>query len=254
MEEIVPGISYETLKDYIYSRIHNIEDLKDMIVLMFKKRDVLAQGNRRLFHGMFSILYSIHPTLMISTLDLIPVYGYWKDLFCLAMNERSLLYYVLAISCSQIHTDESAMRNNIPVSLFAKWVPKEGKSMGRFTKELANFVYKDTDMTFSQKMSALRRRIVALNRYSRTVEVYQCANEWDKIEPNDVPYLARLKYDKALKNINGYELRYPDDSKRMICRSKFMANAEDNTPTDTRVDESRYNIVYQRLDEEFAVV
>jgi hypothetical protein len=252
MEDIVPGIPFDALKDYINGRIHNIEDLKDMIVLMFKKRDVLAQGQRRLFHGMFSILYTIHPTLMISILDLVPVYGYWKDLFHLAMKERSLLHYVLAISCNQLYMDETAMRNNSPISLFAKWVPKEGKSMGHFTKELANFVYKDTDMTFSQKMSALRHRVVALNRYSKTVEVYQCANEWDKIEPSNVPHMARIKYDKALRNVQGNSLRYPDDSKRMICRSKFITV---NPPVVQRgVDESRYNMVYQRLDEEFAVV
>jgi len=103
-------------------------------------------------------------------------------------------------------------------------VPKEGKSMARFTKYFANYLYGNTRMTHSERMSNLRRRISRLNKALNTVEVLQCADRWEEINPAATPTVARKKMAAAFMNqkLGENELRSQNPN-RMICRDKFTA-------------------------------
>jgi hypothetical protein len=77
-------------------------------------------------------------------------------------------------------------------------------------------------------MSTLRHRISRLNAAINTVETYTCANRWDEIDPRRVPKIAAKKGRAAFLN-EGFcpanpdlNIRYPNNVKRMICRTKFQ--------------------------------
>jgi hypothetical protein len=225
--------------------------LEDLVVLMFKTRDVRGAGERLLFRQMFNCIYAKYPALMFTMVDLIPQYGYWKDFFHLALTNYGLLQPAMAIAYNQLMADERALAEGKPLSLFAKWVPKEGKKDHRFAKEFANYIYSNSDMTYSQKMSALRRRVVKLNAALNTVETLESANRWDEIDPTKVPNIAAKKCRAAFMNetcphySQTIRIRYPHNEKRLICRSKFEKFESSGTPY--QVNESRYDPVRQRF-------
>lgn len=249
---LVHGASFPTIQE----ELHKIENpsnrmLEDILVLMFKTRDVRGNGERCVFRNMFSALYTMYPDLLSNMLVLIPQYGYWKDFFYLALTNYGLLQPAMAIAYRQLLADERALDEGRPVSLLAKWIPKEGKSLGHFAKSFANYIYSNSDMSYSQQMSLLRRRIVRLNAALKTVESLECANRWDEINPADVPSIAARRSRSAFMNEIPHknQIRRPNDSKRMVCRAKFENY---RAPLRTQVDESRYHAVRERSMEYFA--
>jgi hypothetical protein len=221
---------------------------------MFKTRDVRGAGERLLFRQMFNCLYAKYPALMFTMLDFIPQYGYWKDFFHLALTNYGLLQPAMAIAYSQLMADERALAQGGTLSLFAKWVPKEGKAGHRFAKEFANYIYTNSDMTYSQKMSALRRRVTRLNAALKTVETLTASNRWDEIEPSSVPKIAAKKSNAAFMNETcprysySIRIRHPQNEKRLICRSNFENYHHYHpSPPPYKVDESRYDPIRERV-------
>ena len=201
--------------------------LEDLVVLMFKTRDVRGgRGERRLFHYMFQILNHHYPNLCQALLIFIPTYGYWKDLFHIAMANYNLFTPTLQICKAQLLDDEAALEAGRPISMMAKWIPKEGKSMSRFTKYFAQHLYGDILPIHSSRMRHLRHRISRLNHALNTLETLQCANRWDEIDPAKVPTIARFKQQAAFLNEHPrhHGLRHPNNVKRMICRVKFQSH------------------------------
>ena len=228
-EMLVRGASFTDIEEEVNTIVANTTNdvIEELVVLMFKTRDIRGTGERRLFHMMFSILYATYPHVLESTLGLVPKYGYWKDLFYIACTNYRIAPSVMVISYKQLLVDELALSEGRPISLFAKWMPREGKQMGRFAKEFANYIYGiASDMSHSQRMSALRHRISKLNAALKTVETYTCANRWDEIDPRLVPKIAAKKGRAAFLNEGfcptGLNIRYPNNTKRMICRDKFQ--------------------------------
>jgi hypothetical protein len=244
---LLRGTSLSWVIDEMEKFLLNPTLLNDLIVLMFKTRDVRGKGERLLFRQMFICIYAKYPEAILSILDLIPRYGYWKDFFHLALTNYGLLQPAMAIAYDQLMADERALNEGRPLSLFAKWVPKEGKSGHHFAKEFANYIYSTSDMNYSKRMSALRRRVSRLNAALNTVEVLQCANRWDEIEPANVPTIAAKKCRAAFMNeiCSSHKLRHPRDERRLICRSNF----ENFTPAPPsyEMDERRYDPIRERL-------
>jgi len=251
--KLVRGTPFSEIQDEMNCLLKGPSNqlLEDLVVLIFKTRDVQGVGERLLFRHMFKVMYASHPNLMYYTLDLIPKYGYWKDFFYLAMTNLYLLQPAMTIAYHQLITDERSLQEGVQPSFLAKWIPKEGKSQGRFARDFANYIYMNTDMTYSQKMSALRRRVTKLNAALKTVEVLECANRWDEIEPSQVPYIASKNCRAAFMNetlprkYSEIRLRYPQDEKRLICRVNFQNHHPAYSYKNT--DEYRYEAVRQRI-------
>jgi hypothetical protein len=213
---------------------------------MFNTRDVRGgRGERRLFHYMFSVLNKYHPLLCKTLLVFIPHYGYWKDLFQIAMDNYNLFNPVLDICKVQLVQDEAALEAGRPISTMAKWIPKEGKSMSRFTKYFAQHLYGDIPI-HSSRMNRLRIRISRLNRALNTLETLQCANRWDEIDPAKVPSIARVKQQAAFLNEHPRHtgLRHPNNVKRMICRAKFQSHSP-SPPKQSQDETSRCAPIHQ---------
>lgn len=243
---LVHGTPFLEIKNEVdrILRFSTKDTVEQLCILMFKTRDVRGRGERLLFRHIFLSLHGAMPRLAHELMDLIPQYGYWKDFFHLALENNELLQTAMAISYTQLLADERALSEKEPLSLFAKWIPKEGKAQGRFAKEFANYIYKNMDMSFSQKMSTFRRRIVRLNAALNTVETLQCANRWDKIEPKNVPSIALKKYKAAFLNETLKGAGGPHYEKRLICREKFQNHTRSASST---LDDGNYECVSQRV-------
>ena len=215
--------------------------LEELVVLMFKTRDPRGgRGERKLFQWMFAVLNEYYPSLCVQLLPYIPHYGCWKDIFQIAMHHQNLFNAVIQMSHQQLLADEAAHAAGQPISLFAKWVPKEGKSMARFAKYFANYLYgNNPTMDHSARMAQLRYRISALNKYMRTAEVLQCANRWDEILPTATPSIARNKIHVSLMKV------MPDDPKRKICRERFDIFFKCHTPKAHTDTNDRYTPIRQ---------
>jgi hypothetical protein len=256
---LVRGASTVDIEEKMRAVLENPtdNDIEELSVLMFSTRDIRGSGERRLFYDMFNVLYATYPQLLISLLVFIPRYGYWKDLFYLVTKHNTLIRPVMAMCYNQLLLDETALSEGRSISLFAKWLPREGKQLGRFAKEFANYIYGTiSDMSYSQRMSALRKRISRLNAALKTVEIYKCANRWDEIDPSLVPKIAAKKGRAAFLNEgfcpsqSGLNLRYPGDPKRMICREKFQNYVR---PEQARMDrEDSFEAVRSQVKSYFA--
>lgn len=202
----------------------------DLFVLTFQTRDVRGgKGERDLFTEMFLHLYKHKKSLAVPLLALIPEFGCWRDVFVLMERDADLKRAFTPIVLKQLEDDELLMRENKPVSLLAKWMPRES-SEPELTKYLALSLFPSIGKT-SQRLAAYRKRVSALNKYLKTTEIAMCAGDWEEIEPGKVPGRCLAKHIKAFLNevapkkknehvIPG-QLRHPDDHVRMACREHF---------------------------------
>lgn len=208
--------------------------IEDLLVLAFQTRDIRGgKGERDASAHMFdALLNNIHTCdLTLDLLDLVPEYGCWRDLL---MNKSyHSIRRILAIVEKQFAADEAALAAGKPVSLLAKWMPREGQVGAEL---LASRLLKPTtseSIPRNSRMRLYRKRVAALNRAINTVEIKMCAKQWDAIEPAKVPARAVKKYTKAFLNemgtkkkgekVAGGVLRHPNDEVRMLCREHFQA-------------------------------
>jgi hypothetical protein len=211
-----------------------VGQLVDAFVLAFQTRDIRGgKGERLLFHHMLSTLYSHKPALVIGLLDLIPEYGSWRDLTEMG-NKAEYRAHISKLMLNQLAKDEAAMEGKKPVSLLAKWMPREGKTLGA---PLLLQLRKDMGEEHSHVGTLLKRyrqRVVALNKYLQTTEIAMCDQNgmWATIDPAKVPgrnlamhmraFLNEKAGTKKGEHVPSGELRHPDDPDRMACRLRFQ--------------------------------
>ena len=201
---------------------NTLANIRQYILHLFQLRNSSSPfGRRDIFREALSQLTVTHYELVIDLLEYIPVYGYWGDIFWLAMNVPALYSPILSFSSKQIEKDEIALVSGEPVSLFAKWVPKQGKKNEKFAQDLAKMLY--PTLTYSKRMALYRRRISRLNRVINTVEILQCANRWDEIKPFQVPQICLRKNIAAFLNVKPgtNEARDTGNVKRETCKQHF---------------------------------
>jgi len=244
----VRGCSVESLKFHMKAVLElgktDPQAYEDAFLIAFQTRNVRGgKGERDVSYGMMAILLR-HTPHMIQMLDLVPKYGCWRDLFHLAshMLEResercnSVKEAVIEIARNQLKKD--AFTVDEPISLCAKWAPREGKGNANdqtLVKELAAALFPQMSK-MSQRLAAYRKMLSKLNKRIDTVEVKMCAGDWEEIKPAVVPGRALDKYRAAFLNETLHkvprgsvyrprfepELRHPDDEVRMACREHFQ--------------------------------
>lgn len=238
---LVRGVDGNTVEQSVKSILDSAMDdqrkvIEDLFVLAFQTRDIRGgKGERDASRHIFEALLKIPATSMIamSLLVLVPEYGCWQDLFKLSPVASAR---VKGIVKRQIEADELSLVwggenpvNEAPkLSLLAKWMPREGQPGA---SEMAALLVPGT-MFQGARMKIYRKRISALNKALKTVEIPMCANQWSQIVPSAVPGRAVKKYVKAFLNEKGttrrYEtapsgvLRYPNSQDRMECRHNFQ--------------------------------
>ena len=201
--------------------------LLDGILIAFMTRNIRGgKGERDLFLSMYSTLYKINPTIAVYLLELIPHYGSWRDIFDLLKSKyigSDILTEVIEFVKKQIEKDEKSMIEENPISLLAKWIPRERNMYGReFAKALSRL--SSTSTSIQSHYADSRKRISTLNKYLKTTEIDMCANTWDSIEPSKVAARCMKLNTKAFLNLKLTSncLRKPNDPIRNKCRENFQ--------------------------------
>jgi hypothetical protein len=228
------GVTYSVVNDQVNTIINYSPSIlerdyiiEDLIVLAFQTRDIRhGKGERLASEHLFkSLLVNEHSkSIMMKSLELIPVYGCWRDLFSLGIFYCGMR--LVDIVEAQFLKDEVALATGKPISLLAKWMPREGHL------DVFPFVVRLVPGSMFQptRMKLYRKRLAHLNKAIDTVEIKMCANQWDLIDPNKVPANAMHKYEKAFLNMNLPRvntnkplsgLRYPNLLVRSICHMNF---------------------------------
>jgi hypothetical protein len=205
------------LEDLLRKALASSED--DAFVLAFQTRDIRGgKGERQLFGKMVELLLKEQPRLMLGLMDFIPEYGCWRDLY----TESFYGYrpHVAELAVNQLKKD-AATDADAPISLCAKWAPREGKDT-EGAKALALLLFPD-EAKLSQRLKKYRHLVAGLNRRLDTTEVKMCARTFAEIEPAHVPGVCLAKHMKAFLNepVHGHGLRHPDNKDRMDCRENF---------------------------------
>ena len=191
------------------------EDKLLAIKWLFFLRDREGMGERKSFRTIISALNKEHPEVVKEFISLIPEYGRWDDLYCLMDGE--LKHDVIDFIKNQFEKDIVNYQKKKPISLLAKWLPKES------TKTYKD-VYKVLLKALKISPSTYRRITSTLRKYSNVLEVKMSANEWDKIDYNIVPSKANLLYRNAFfKHDQFRRLEYLDSLKNGDTNVKINA-------------------------------
>lgn len=133
-------------------------------------------GRRKHFQNVMSYLQETRPDVFSKLVDLIPEYGYWKDVFTLHITEE-----VLELIKTNLLADNQS-------SLCAKYMPRKG----------AWFNALRTYMGLTPK--ELRKLLV---ERTKVVEQQMCAKQWSEIEYAHVPSKAGMMYSNAFRRHDG---------------------------------------------------
>ena len=240
------GVTSETIKPLIDAIIAKDEpnQLEDLFVLAFQTRDVRGgKGEREAFRLFYDALLQNPKTCSIAMdlLDLVPEYGSWRDLFIEAVvpslpyqSEPEMRERIVEIVQAQWLKDQVSALQEKPVSLMAKWMPRENRNKylagllaGRLFPSAAG------SSQYSSQMRLYRKSVAFLNRRIQTTEIAMSGGAWETIEPSKVPGRCLQKHMKAFLNEVGttkkneqpprdHPLRHPEDSDRMACREHFQ--------------------------------
>ena len=221
------------LKKIIYCSDTNITDydklLEDAIVLTFMTRNIRGgKGERDVGMHMLKTLYMEKPEIILNLFDLVPHYGYWKDIFIIwgESGNLDITNKLCDLVMKQLEQDEKNMSENKSISLLAKYIPRQTRQ-----KEIASYIANKlfpSATGVGGKMKLYRQKVVKLNKYLDTIEIKQCSKHWSEIKPESVPGRALAKYKHAFlneRNINKYAIqvtpRYPNDVDRIKCADNF---------------------------------
>jgi len=238
---VSPQVIGQAMKEFLHTNPSS-KAIENLFVLAFQNRDIRGgKGERDIFRDMFSVLLSEQQTTTVALdlLDLVSEYGCWQDLFKLQTVYPYATDRIKQIIKTQFEKDEAALAAftanpllppaALKLSLLAKWMPREGQAAHT---EMAGLLVPGK-FFHATRMKHYRKRVAALNKALRTVEISMCAKMWANIDPAVVPGRASKKYVKAYLNEKWTTkkgeappypgtLRYPDDPDRMMCREHFQ--------------------------------
>ena len=215
--------------------------LKDLWILAFQTRDIRGgKGERALFYSMFSSLkLTVSKPALKALLSLIPEYGCYVDFLHLGIMNPECVPIIFKIFKETIEEDEQKIVDDelSNLSLLAKWLPREGSRWDNTNCSALSFskyLYPlETDDTIA--LMKYRKRVSAINKILKTVEIDMCKHTWANIKPGTVPGKCLKTHTRAflnLKTMNKFdriknnELRFPLSDDRMACRSNFQSHFE----------------------------
>ncbi len=242
----------------------------DLIVLAFQIRNCRGgKGEKTIFIHMFSLLFKHYPTTMLSLLDLIPHYGYYKDFFILleripspsncSEQDVQLRDGIIDAIVIQLEKDKEVMKDLLylkhvgvntegttktpSVSLLAKYMPRKH---GHFAKGDNKWIYQYLkDALFPRNTRSdehYRKTIVKLTESIKNVpEIKMCAKRYSEIDFAHVPSLCMTKFRKAFLNEKCNERckgeyeetgnRFPDIEDRVKARRKLITMLNEDKST-----------------------
>lgn len=193
------------------------EDKLLAIKWLFFLRDRAGMGERRSFRVILNSLGHQYPIIAKELISLVPEYGRWDDLYSLI--DGDLTEHVVDFIYQQLDEDCGNYLNKKPISLLAKWLPKE--STKKYKK-----VYKILVKKLGMTPKEYRRIVSDLRKYLDVVEVKMSANEWNKVNYNSVPSKANLLYKDAF-------LKHDEERRNEYLEN--LKNGNENTKINAKV-------------------
>ena len=224
---LVRGLSHKEIRRILYNAPE--EHLVDYLVMAFQTRDVRGgKGEKVLFYEMLDVLFARRPDWIVPAVELIPTYGYWKDLWVMyermwiadETNGRAVRLAINALVKRQFEADMLAERP----SLLAKWLPREKSAGHKLARRFAGFLFGHVEGGDDEKLAAYRKAVAALNKKLATVEIAMCGAAWRSIKPSAVPGRCLMKNRKAflLQHKHAKLVAHLED--RIACRDRFVAH------------------------------
>jgi len=215
-------------------------------------RDIIdGKGEYTLTYMMIFTWYHFFPELakfalkcIVNLDNNIHQYGSWKDIkyfcgFCKAHADEMdhpLILEAIRITNEQLRKDFlNDAAGTGPISLVAKWIPREKSTFGWLYQSLATDYFCEYMVTATSEQKNVkavlkckteyRKLISYLNKKIDTLQVKQCANNWSKIDFNKVTSISLGKQKKAFLNIDKKgNVRYADREDRIECRENFATH------------------------------
>ena len=226
--------------------------VKDLFVLAFHTRWCRGgKGERKLFYQLLAVLYERYPAVVVGLVDLIPVYGYWKDLLSLLLecNRDGIDYAPLsarvwAVYAAQIQADAAELtaaqleRRAPKLSLAAKFAPSERGQHSRALnadREICKLLFPTlvgdrlaggAEAAWPTARAKYRRILSGLRRALAVPEVLMCAQQWGEIEFGKVSSLCLDRHKRAFLN-EGKARAHEDDPDRAACRENLLTLIRD---------------------------
>jgi hypothetical protein len=231
-----------------------------LIVFAFQLRNCRGgKGEKDLSRWLLLALYRSFPETVKALVPLFPKYGYWKDMslfieecidkpFLVPLVDR--IYDVMAeqlLSDNQALTDHDAYNstirdsdgafNKVNISLLAKFIPKEGRSLDKkcgASKHLTKLIFPDIfERDYKTALRLYRQLVSRLNKTIKTTEVLMSEGCWTDIDFNLVPSLCLNRCRRAFLNLKGgskSKLTYEDGGQRsskqdrIKCRENLLCH------------------------------
>ena len=230
-----------------------------LIVLTFQLRDCRSgKGEKDLSRWLFMELFTRFPDTVKALVPLFPTYGYWKDMSlfikdCYGKPQyEKLLDHIYMVMVEQLRDDiqsftdwqvqcQTAKAKGVhfeekaSLSLLAKFVPKEGRSLDKqckTAKRLAQLMYpNEFSEDFKKAMGKYRKLVSLLNRTINTTEVLMSAGKWDEVNFNLVASRCLNKHRRAFLNLKGgskckLQEERSSEQVRVKCRENLMEHME----------------------------
>ena len=191
--------------------------------ILFYARDIRGGlGEKKVFKDIIRYCAQYHPEAIIPNLDLIGVYGCYKDLYALVGTPvENEMWKVMK---AQFEADLKNLAEGKAVSLLGKWIATPDASSPR-TSELGKLTAKKLGYSVYE----FKRHLRALRAEIKIVERYMSAKEYDKIDYGKVPSRAMKIYrDAFMRNDEDRYSKYVSN----VLQGKDKINASTLYPYD----------------------
>ena len=172
-------------------------------------------------------------------------YGCWKDIkyLCDYVFRREnymghpIINYCIELVKGQIKIDkEKYDKKEQPISLCAKWIPRESSKFGWLFDQIARTYFADyletakepssiTRAILKAKMN-MRKLLSSLNTYLDTIQIKQCGNVWDQIDHTKTTSITITKQRNALLNKTKMGKQRSTEQHRIECANNFRQYVE----------------------------
>lgn len=211
-------------------------------ILLYARDIRNGMGERSVVRDAIVELSENHPNTMLNLVSLLPEIGRWDDVIYIWYHtQNKALKDSILMGLKQILKMEED--KEVEQSLLAKWLPSENAT-SKHTILMAKALRKALGMTprnYRKMLTKMRSNLNLVENNLRT-------REYEKINYEQVPSLAHLKYEYAFeKNDNERYTKYLED----VSNGKSKMNTKTLTPFDIiRKIDSDY---YDALEDKYAL-
>lgn len=182
-------------------------------------------------------------------------YGSWKDMkyFCeyvyKATNNKKhpLIKHAIHRTIKTLQHDYSIYIKKLPISLAAKWCPREKGKYSWIYKELVYHSYKhyfDTARDSSTRYKAYKKAsrhfrfsLSTLNKYLDTVQIKMCNQDWSSINFNHVTSVTMRKNKLAFTNKTKQGAQRSNTQDRVDCATNLTNHVEEAIKNSNKSDD-----------------